>query len=158
MLEYKNILFCTDYSEDAEIGLVYALDYAQRYKASLHILHVLDSMYRYLPSEVTEGIESNKKVDTATPEVIEKVLGKIKDRYEGKVRGIKDVQWVVIPGVPFVEILKYSRENRIDLIIMGAAGADSQKQSSYLSTVGNVSKRAPCHVMAIRNPEERYTL
>ena len=40
MIEYKNILFCTDFSEDAEIAFLHALDLARKHQAKLHIFHV----------------------------------------------------------------------------------------------------------------------
>ena len=33
MIEYKNILFCADFSEDANIAFLHALDLAKKYKA-----------------------------------------------------------------------------------------------------------------------------
>ena len=40
MIEYKNILFCADFSEDANIAFLHAIDLAKKYNAKLHILHM----------------------------------------------------------------------------------------------------------------------
>ena len=53
---------------------------------------------------------------------------------------------------------RYARENQVDLIVLGAAGATVKETTHYGSTVEQVSRRAPCHVMAIKNPERAYTL
>ncbi|MBA4359067.1 MAG: hypothetical protein C0405_15230, partial [Desulfovibrio sp.] len=82
----------------------------------------------------------------------------LKTRYQGKLGGAKDVIWTVKPGTAFVEILRYVRENPVDLIVMGSAGASATEQTHYGSTVEQVSRRAPCHIMAIKNPERLYTL
>lgn len=56
MIEYKKILYCTDFSEDANIAFLHALDLAKRYHASLHILHIPHSSYAYLRHIVDEHV------------------------------------------------------------------------------------------------------
>jgi nucleotide-binding universal stress UspA family protein len=157
MISYKNILYCTDYSEDADIALLYAADFALRYQARLHVLHILQTWHRYSPLETGEGSGSGG-VKMAEPELIAHVEGLIKERYARRLTQVPDVLWRVLPGVPFVEIVRYARENEIDLIVMGSSGNSELGKTQYGSTVENVSRRAHCHVMAIRNPEKAYTL
>jgi len=156
MIAYKNILYCTDFSEDAEIALHHAVDLARRHGARLHILHCPHSTLRYMPTETDEGAEPGD-VTYASPELLAKLTEDLKSRYGAKVEGI-DVQWVVLAGTPFVEILRYVRENDVDLVVMGMEGASLNEDTHYGSTVEQVAKRCPCHVMAIRNPERTYTL
>ncbi|MBU2547041.1 MAG: universal stress protein [Proteobacteria bacterium] len=157
MLKYHHVLYCTDFSEDADIALIHAVDLAKRYQARLHVLHVMDSPYRYMPSDTREGAGPGEMA-SATPEVIERVRADVIERYQGRLEGLSDVTWTVTPGVPFVEIVRFARENQVDLIVMGAAGRSEFERVRYGSTVENVSRRAHCHVMAIRNPEKTYTL
>lgn len=157
MIAYKNILYCTDYSEDADIALLHAVDFANRYGAKLHVLHILLSPHRYMPDETSEGDpEGNMKGIGA--DVIEEVRELIKKRYEHRLTEVKDVEFIVSRGVPFVEIVRYARENEIDLIVLGVSGNSEMGGKDYGSTVENVSKRAHCHVMAVRNPAKSYTL
>jgi nucleotide-binding universal stress UspA family protein len=37
MVTYKNILFCTDFSANAQVALPYAIDLAKKYGAVLHL-------------------------------------------------------------------------------------------------------------------------
>jgi len=64
----------------------------------------------------------------------------------------------VKPGVPFVEIVRYARENAVDLVVMGASGSSELDKMTFGSTVENGARRAHCHVMAIRNPEKAFML
>ena len=121
MIAYKNILYCTDFSEDAEIALHHAVDLARRHAAKLHILHCPHSTMRYMPTETDEGAEPGD-VTYASPELLAKLTADLKARYGAKVEGI-DVVWVVLAGTPFVEILRYVRENDVDLVVMGTEGA-----------------------------------
>ncbi len=157
MVGYRNVLYCTDYSEDAEIAFYHALDLAERYGAKLHVLHVLRSSLRYTPTETSEQAPPGE-VTYASDAVVSQALAELKARYQDRLGAIKDVAWTVKPGTAFVEILRYARENQVDLIVLGAAGATVKETTHYGSTVEQVSRRAPCHVMAIKNPERAYTL
>ncbi|MBU1273935.1 MAG: universal stress protein [Proteobacteria bacterium] len=157
MIAYKNILYCTDFSEDAEIALHHAVDLARRHDAKLHILHCPHSTLRYMPTETDEGAAPGD-VTYASPELLAKLKEDLKARYAAKLDGVSQVEWVVLAGTPFVEILRYVREHGVDLVVMGTEGASAREDTHYGSTVEQVAKRSPCHVMAIRNPERTYTL
>lgn len=157
MIDYKNILYCTDFSEDAEIAFVHAADLARRYGAVLHVLHCLPSLHRYMPTEAKNDKAPNGVV-LATPELLSKATEDLKSRYQPRLEGVKEVNYQAMAGTPFVEILRYARDIGADLIVMGAAGSSELEPTHYGSTVDQVARRAPCHVMAIRNPEKTYTL
>jgi nucleotide-binding universal stress UspA family protein len=157
MIQYKNIMFCTDYSEDAEIAFVYAADMAPRYGARLHIFHVPPSLHRYMPTETGETAPPGEVIQI-TKEVKEKITGDLRQRYESRLPPDIETVFETAVGTPFVEILRYAREKGVDLIILGAKGASEFEPTHYGSTVDQVSRRAHCPVMAIRNPEKIYTL
>jgi len=157
MIDYKNILFCTDFSEDAEIAFVHAADLAERHEAVLHVLHILPSQHRYMVTEARQGRGSEEVVD-ATPQVIHEAMENLQERYQPRLGRVKEVNYQAMPGTPFVEILRYARDADVDLIVLGAAGSSELEPTHYGSTVDQVSRRAHCHVMAIRNPEKTYTL
>ena len=56
MVEYRNILFATDFSEDANIAFLHALDLGRKYGAKLHIFHVPHSSYAYTRHVVDEHV------------------------------------------------------------------------------------------------------
>ena len=155
MIEYKNILFCADFSEDANIAFLHALDLAKKYKAKLHILHVPHSSYAYC-KHIHEGApEGEASYDQKVEKEAEAVL---KEEYDKKLSGFKNYLLVVKSGSPDVEIIRYAKNNDIDVIVMGALGKSEQDRIEHGSTVANVSKYAHCHVIAIRNPAKQFTL
>lgn len=156
MINYKKVLFATDYSEDSDIALIHALDIAQRYDSELHVFHVMSSAHRYLQDETTETGLEDLDVAEITPEVIERVTNLVKERYAKRLAGVNKLVWKVVPGVPFVEIVRYARDENVDLVVLGATGNSEMEGVKYGSTVENVSRRAHCHVMAIRNPEKAF--
>ena len=160
MIEYKNILFCTDFSEDANIAFHHAVDLAKKYKAKLHILHIPHSSYTYLRHIVDEHVnEEGKGGETFYNEKVEeKAKEALKKAYEAKLKDLKSYVFVVKNGAPDVEIIRYAKKNEIDVIVMGALGKSEQERIVHGSTVANVSKYAHCHVIAIKNPAKQFTL
>jgi nucleotide-binding universal stress UspA family protein len=158
MIEYSNILYCSDFSEEAEMAFHHAVDFCQRYGAKLHLLHVLHSGYKYMRHIVDEYVEEDKEEATVDEEIMSKAETDLKARYRERLENCNQAAFVVRVGVPFVEIVRYAREHNVDFIVMGASGSSELDKQTFGSTVENVARRAHCHVMAIRNPELAFKL
>lgn len=160
MIEYKNILFATDFSEDANIAFFHALDLAKKYKAKLHILHIPHSSYTYSRHVVNEHVPEGAEGGEAffSEGVVKKAEEALKKEYGPRLEDFTNVVMVVKNGAPDVEIIRYAKKNAIDVIVMGALGKSEQQRIEHGSTVANVSKYAHCHVIAIRNPAKQFTL
>jgi len=160
MIEYKNILFCSDFSEDANIAFSHALDLAKKYDAKLHIFHVPHSSYSYCRHIVNEHVPVGAEGgESFYSEEVEKLAEEaLKETYKKKLGGFKNYIFVVKSGSPDIEIIRYAKKQDIDVIVMGALGKSEQDRIVHGSTVANVSKYAHCHVVAIRNPAKQFTL
>ncbi len=153
-MQYKNILFCTDYSDDAESAFTHALDQAVKYQARLHFMNVIPSvnpcglhLHESLSSE-----ESAKKSEEEDERHRLEELGALKSVYEKRCQGEIDYSFIVKVGSPDFEIISYADENQIDLIILGTAGHKEDKRRTYTKTAANVSKFANCQVITIGSP------
>ena len=153
MIEYKNILFCTDFSEDANIAFLHSLDLAKKHNAKLHILHVPHSSYAYCKHPVHEHA-----LEGSHEGVPKRAKAALTEEYQNKLGDFDDYLFVVKEGSPDVEIIRYAKKCNIDVIVMGALGKSEQERIEHGSTVSNVSKYAHCHVIAIRNPASQFTL
>jgi nucleotide-binding universal stress UspA family protein len=158
MIAYKNILYCSDFSEEAEMAFHHAVDFCQRYGARLHLLHVLHSGYKYMRHVVDEYVEPNKEEQVADEKLLDQARADLQTRYGDRMENCNQAIYQVRIGVPFVEIVRYARENEVDFIVMGASGSSELDKQTFGSTVENVARRAHCHVMAIRNPEIAFKL
>ncbi len=87
-LKYERILYCTDFSEDADYAFLTALDMAEKYQARLFIFHVLHSPYKYMRSIVDEQGPGEEEA-FISQELIEKSLKNLKERYEPKMGGFQ---------------------------------------------------------------------
>jgi universal stress protein A len=161
MLEYKNILFCTDFSEDANIAFVHAINLAKKCSATLHIIHIPHSPFTYARNIVDEHVAEGKGHDGQgffDESTVEEALKRLREAYLGRMGDYSNHRFIVRCGAPDIEIIRYAKDNDVDLIVMGALGKAEFDKMVHGSTVANVSKYAHCHVMAIRNPARQFTL
>jgi len=160
MIGYKNVLFCTDFSEDANIAFLHALDLAEKHGARLHILHIPHSSYTYLKHVVDEHVPDGAPEGEAffDEEIAKRAEVALKKEYELRLEGFDNYGLVVKNGAPDMEIIRYARKNDIDVIVMGALGKSELDRLEHGSTVASVSKYAHCHVIAIRNPAKQFVL
>jgi len=156
-LKYKKILYCTDFSEDADYAFLTALDMAEKYQARLVVFHVLHSPYKYSRQVVDEQSEGGEEA-FLSPELLDKGVQKLKEKYGPKMGGFQDYEYQVVGGVPFVEIIRFARAHNVDFIVLGASGSSDLDKTTFGSTAENVARRAHCTVMAIRFPGKIFNL
>jgi nucleotide-binding universal stress UspA family protein len=148
--EYKNILFCSDFSPGADFAFFTALDLAEKYGARLYLLHVVPETDR--PVESRSAAEEGP-VPAEKAGVLEKGRQRLEDRYVHRLGGYGNYEVRVLRGVPIVEIVRFARDREVDFIVMGAAGSSSRTKLHFGSTAENVARRAPCSVLCIRSPQ-----
>ncbi len=156
-LKYKKILYCTDFSEDADYAFLTALDMAEKYQAHLVVFHALHSPYKYSRQVVDEQSEGGEEA-FLSPELLDKGVQKLKEKYGPKMGGFQDYEYQVVGGVPFVEIIRFARAHNVDFIVLGASGSSDLDKTTFGSTAENVARRAHCTVMAIRFPGKIFNL
>jgi nucleotide-binding universal stress UspA family protein len=156
-LSYKNILYCTDFSEDADYAFLTALDMAEKYKAHLIVFHVLHSPYKYTRQVVDEQAEGGEE-SFISSELLDKGIQKLKEKYGSKMGSFQNFEYQAVAGVPFVEIVRLARTHNADFIVLGASGSSDLDKTTFGSTAENVARRAHCTVMAIRLPGKIFNL
>jgi nucleotide-binding universal stress UspA family protein len=156
MLNLKKILYPTDFSEYSLAALPYAVSIANQNDAELYCLHVVD-----MPQE--EYLTSEYMVPLNVPHVPEdKILRTARARMERFVTEnlseIEKVESRVLVGIPFVEIIRYAREQSIDLIVIGTHG-HSALAAMLLGTVAEkVVRKAPCPVLTVKHPNHKFEM
>lgn len=148
-MEIKRILFPTDFSEGALNALPYAVDLAKSYGAKLYMLHVIYDIATasglYVPHISVD--EMYKELDISARKELEKFgLDKRND--------VKDVEYTVIRGIPYEEILKFAQEKSIDLIVIGTHGRKGLDRVLFGSTAERVVRNASCPVLTVREPKK----
>ncbi len=149
MVSIKKILCPTDLSPESRPALAVACEWAKRFGAELHLLHVVaafSNTYPYLGppfNEVTSweaSIRQQAESELATwplPEGFEtlKVMRELRS------------------GSPIEEVVEYANATRIDLIVMGTHGRSGFSHLLLGSVAENVVRRAACSVLTVRPAE-----
>ena len=145
-MKISHVLLPTDFSECSETALEYAKSMAKQNNAKLSILFVIDQISKaqgwYVPN--TSLDEFYKEMEDNAKKRLERCC------YED-LRDFKDVQKVVVKGMPADEIVKYANESGVDMIVMGTfnkAGMDFL----FGSTVEKVMRKVNCPVLCVKAP------
>ncbi len=158
---YRKILFCADLYASSDYAFASALDLAEQSGAELIILHVLESRHRYSGHVITEDGES-----WATAEVIGKLKKKLREYYLARIEK-EDPQAVrveVRAGIPWVEILRLARKEKVDLIVMGPYTIQdpervTEEDRPHLGpNAQRVTLRAQCPVSIVTSPKQRLAV
>jgi len=143
----KNIVFCTDFSPNADEAFLMAKDLAWRYGATLHIVHVMVTFSFSPIGEVHVPIEYDAKfVERAT----DAATSTIQERYVNHLKQKQPHAIEILSGYPATEVVEYAREKNIDLIIMGCHGLTGIAHVLFGSTADRVVRKAPCSVLTVR--------
>ena len=145
---FRNIAYCTDFSDNADEAFTTAKDLAWRYGAHLHILHVMVTFSApvheaYVPIEYDAKFV--EKVSQAAKDSIE-------ERYADQLKEKQPYSIHLLSGYPATEIIEFAKENKIDLIVMGSHGLTGLAHVLFGSTADRVVRKASCSVLAVRFP------
>ena len=118
MFKVKNILLPTDFSKISLTAAEYAVELATEYKAKLHILNVL---------EKTPPILAIRSLDLSREKIIESIDADAKSQLDECIKKVKklgdvEVVSVIRKGIDYEEIIKYSKEKKIDVIVIATHG------------------------------------
>ena len=130
----RQILFCTDFSENSESALNYAISATEEYGAELTLLHVLE--------EVPSSAKAEKAIARAT-EGLDKLI-------PSKARKTLKIKTAVRIGKPYEQIIQFSVEGQIDMVAMGVRGRGALDLAVFGSTTYRVMQLGPCPVLAVR--------
>lgn len=152
-MKIQTILFPTDFSNGARAAMDHAISLAKDYRAKLILLYVIQDISIaewYIPSSlsVTDLVEDMQK--SASKEM-EKWAAEASTR-------VKDVEKMVVRGVPFVEIIRTAKDKSADLIVIGTHGRTGIDHMLFGSTAEKVVRKAACPVLTVRIVGKEFTM
>ncbi|MCT0501452.1 universal stress protein [Lactococcus cremoris] len=140
--QYKNILVAVDGSEQSYDALREAIETAQANDSQLKILYVLNDKLANIPVHL-DTMTLYKSVQEHSDYVVDQVQGYLKDTEVS-------FEIVRLTGSPKREIINYSKENNIDLIVLGSTGLDAIDRFIIGSTTQYIVNHAFCNVMVVK--------
>lgn len=131
MIHIKKMLYPTDFSSYSNQAYFHAVALAENYGASLTIMYVI------VPGGDDKGLphwrEQLEQIRPVNPKIA--------------------VHHVLLEGDPATEIVRYTADAGIDLIVMGTHGRSGLERLLVGSVTERVMREAPCSVMAVKLPK-----
>ena len=143
-MSIQRILVAHDLSEASDDALRTAVEMAQKHGAALTILHV----YAIPVLPMPEGYVLQTP---ATVMEIQRVVhdGLTVARTRAEALGAERVDIQALAGAAADEIVRYARDRRYDLIVMGTHGRRGLVRMILGSVAEAVVRRAPCPVLTV---------
>jgi len=140
---FSQILFCTDFSENADFAFSFAVEAAgRRPGCRLHLLHVIpETEAQFWKTYIYEVDDVDAKAKRDVDERIETYRARVPEQVEFhvEIRIGKDEQ----------EILAFARERQVDLIVMGRQGRGALQKVLFGKVTEKVVRKADCAVLVV---------
>lgn len=141
---YRRILFCTDFSDNADHAFGYALDAAlRRPGCTLFLLHVVpepDAQFWKTYLYEVEGVDDKAKRD---------IDARVAEAYLPRVPESVDFRVEMCVGRDYQKILAFAAENGADLIVMGRHGHSALESVLFGNVTEKVVRKAACPVLVV---------
>jgi len=141
---FTQILCAVDFSDSSAAGLRYAISIAKDARAKLALVHVIEG-----PPDPERDMPADEM-----PEYLQKMVqdaeARLRQLVPAETRQVCQVSEVVRFGRSYVKVLHIAQEQRADLIVMGAHGANLINTMLYGSTTNHVVRQAGCPVLTVR--------
>ena len=152
MIDLHHILVPTDFSKFSQAALTYAVAFAEKFGAELHLLHVVQNLALMVPDTVNVVPPIGPSVEQLTAAVREALERTSRENQLERFKIHREVR----EGTPFYEIIQYAKEKSVDLIVMGTHGHSGLVHVLLGSVTEKVVRKSPCPVLTIRHPEHEF--
>jgi len=152
-MQIKTILFPTDFSQGARAAMDYAISLAQDYKAKLILIYVIQDISIaewYIPSSISAADLVEDMQKSASREM---------EKWGAETAmKVKDLEKLIVRGVPFVEIIRTAKEKNADMIVIGTHGRTGIDHMLFGSTAEKVVRKSPCPVLTVRMAGKEFKM
>lgn len=153
MLHIKTILVPTDFSEGSLHAIRYAVSFAQKFHARVHLVHVLEIPPGLTPDALVHPDLEGKMLTLQNylEQLSRDKFAKIQQYIQNK--GVTATVGLA-HGAPHEAIVKAAEQEQADMIIMGTHGRTGLQHFFMGSTAERVVRYATCPVTVIRIHED----
>jgi len=151
---FQKILVPLDGSEPSSKALEYSINVAKNFGSEIILLHIYSRAVPFvapetgaLPTPSIASAEITAEVIEAAKRIGNKILAEAKQAVEKKKIPVKAV---LKEGGAVHEIVRTAKEEKIDLIVMGARGVSRIKELLLGSVSHGVCRKTTCSVMIVK--------
>lgn len=148
MQEIKTILFPVDFTESSKKIVSYVKMFAKNCNSNILLLHVIRGPEDFTGFELGTAWWSNFEKDLR--DGAQKAMERFIEENFAEISQIVTKADIVI-GDPVEELLKFGRDNSVDMIIMGTHGRKGLEKAMFGSVAEGIISRAECPVLTV-NP------
>jgi nucleotide-binding universal stress UspA family protein len=152
-MEIKKIVFATDFSAGSKYTAPYAAEMAHKFGAKLYVIHVIQEV-----GKMTAWYAPKVNINELQKTMEEKSKQELQLCCTESFGDFKDIEYRLLKGAPYEQILKFQQNNEADLIVMGTIGGhNTGKKNAFGSTTTRVVRSAPCPVLTVSMPAQEPT-
>jgi nucleotide-binding universal stress UspA family protein len=145
MLGIKRIVMPTDLSDHSLRAVPYAVALAQIFGARLDVIHVHQPEVLGFSEPGKHPLSKPYEQELYAREELDKLMLE-------RVPDWADAVGHVLVGRPAEEIVRYARENNVDVIVIATHGRGMLSRTLIGSTAEEVVRKAPCPVFTVKQP------
>jgi nucleotide-binding universal stress UspA family protein len=145
MIALKRVLVAVDFSECSEAAVIEARSFADRFDATLHVLHVVTEPLREVWATYAPGSDFLGTVQRLEGEACKEIkrLSPLEGLPPGRL--VVATAW----GDASEQILRYAANHHIDLIVCGTHGRHGWDHVIMGSVAERLIRLAPCPVLTV---------
>jgi nucleotide-binding universal stress UspA family protein len=141
---YRRILFCTDFSENADLAFDFAVEAARRRPGcTLLLLHVIpepDAQFWKTYLYEVDDVDSKARHD---------IDAKVETAYRSRLPPEVELRVEFRIGRDYMKILEFAREQDVDLIVLGRQGHSGLETVLFGNVTEKVVRKAACPVLVV---------
>ena len=152
MITITNVLVATDFSDTSESALNYGREFARKFGATLHVLHVVENAMLWVGPEAAgiDFVQLQTELATGARNTMNRIVT-TEDREQ-----LKAVTAVRTGNSPAFEIAAYAQAEGIDIILMGTHGRGTMGHLLIGNVTEKVVRVAPRPVLTVHHPEHEF--
>lgn len=152
----KKILVAIDFSESSDFALSRAVELAKANNAEITILHVIEKKHL---DELLDNYLSKILPESLWLTTEEYYLNLLQEKINSlSTQNLKIKKVIISKGKPPVKVLYYAKKNKFDLLVIGAHGKYSIRDSFVGTTAEYIAAKTKCPVLIIKNkPVKSYS-
>ena len=147
-LKFNKILVGCDFSEDSALAFQHGLSLAQEFQSELHLVHVMEPPIYLDMFKTSVEYGEELQLDLQT-----QIKNKLKNMVPKEAFNWCTPQTVLLDGPSHEELIRYAKNNKIDLIVLGVRGQRIVERLFIGSTTDRVVRQTPCPVLSVCLPE-----
>ena len=143
---YRRILLALDGSAMAEQALPVAVNHAKKFQSVLYLIRVINPLtksYRTGMASISAIEKAEEQLRVIAEDYLDGIANKLK---EDNV----EVNIATRIGIPYKEIIRFSDQNNIDLIVMGTVCRTGIKGFLIGNTAESIMEDVRCSILALK--------